>query len=199
MGVLNAFRDVPIGLQDGFCLGVSSSISITYSPPNHNLALEHSDFVNSQIGKEITAGRYSVGYEPAEFERLFGPYRTAPLGVVVTPKKKRLIQDHSFPRQDPLMHSINSEIDPDTIKCDWGTFAQCYLLVARAPAGTQAVVFDVDVAHHRMPVAPKDRCHVCISWNDKVHVDHCCCFGCSSSSGIFGRTLQKRTHRSFGL
>jgi hypothetical protein len=85
------------------------------------------------------------------------------------------------------MHSINSEIDPDAFKCDWGTFAHCYLLVALAPPGSQVAVFDVDTAHRRMPVAPEDRCHVCISWNGKVHADHCCCFGCSSSSGIFGR------------
>lgn len=182
-----SFHDVPLGLRYGFRLGVSSSISVTFSPPNHNSALEHADFVSSQIEKEVAAGRYSVGYDPVEFERLFGPYRTAPLGVVVTPKKKRLIQDHSFPRRDPLMHSINSEIDPNAFKCDWGTFAQCYLLVALAPPGSQAAVFDVDAAHRRMPVAPEDHCHVCVSWNGKVHADHCCCFGCSSSSGIFGR------------
>jgi hypothetical protein len=185
-GVLDRFHDVPLGLRDGFHLGVSSSISVTFSPPNHNLALEHADFVNSQIEKELAAGRYSIGYNPAEFERLFSPYCMAPLGVVVTPKKKCLIQDHSFPRHDPLMHSINSEIDSNAFKCDWGTFAQCYLLVAHAPPGSQAAIFNVDSAHCCMPVAPEDHHHVCIAWNGKAYADHCCCFGCSSSSSIFG-------------
>jgi hypothetical protein len=38
-----------------------------------------------------------------------------------------------------------------------------------------------------MPVAPEDRLHVCVVWKGKVILDFCCCFGCSSSSGIFGR------------
>ncbi|KAG2343961.1 hypothetical protein BDR05DRAFT_999509 [Suillus weaverae] len=48
-GVLNSFHNVPLGLCNGFHLGVSSSILSTFSPPNHNLALEHADFIDSQI------------------------------------------------------------------------------------------------------------------------------------------------------
>ncbi|KAG2345631.1 hypothetical protein BDR05DRAFT_998244 [Suillus weaverae] len=54
--VLDSFHNVPLGLQDGFRLSVSSSILSTFSPPNHNSALEHADFVDSQIEKEVAAG-----------------------------------------------------------------------------------------------------------------------------------------------
>lgn len=165
-------------------------------PPNHKSALENSDFVSKQIASELATGRYSGPFDPAELESRVGPFRTAPLGVVFhsVSGKPRLIQDHSFPRNDPCMSSINSEIDSSSFPCDWGSFSDCFLLVARAPAGAQAAVFDVDAAHRRMPVAPCDRLHVCIHWNGSVYVDHCCCFGCASSSGIFGHCADAITH-----
>jgi len=43
VGVLDVFWDVPLGLCNGFCLGVSSSISSTFSPPNNSSALEHAE------------------------------------------------------------------------------------------------------------------------------------------------------------
>jgi hypothetical protein len=187
-GCITEFADVPIGIRDGFRLGVSSSISSTFSPKNHKSATENPDIIDAYIEKELAAGRYSHGYSPAEFEALFGPYRTGPLGVSFDqPTKPRLVQDHSFPRNNPSISSITSEIDSSAFKCDWGSFVECFTRVLNAPRGTQVAVFDVDAAHRCMPVAPEDRLHVCISWKGRVHLDHCCCFGCTSSSGIFGR------------
>jgi hypothetical protein len=106
---------------------------------------------------------------------------------VVTTTKHRLIQDHSFPRNSPSTRSVNDEIDSSLFTCDWGSFLDCLTGVLDAPQGTEVAVFDVEAAHRRMPTAPEDRLHVCIQWKGKVIMDHCCCFGCSSSSGIFGR------------
>jgi hypothetical protein len=36
---------------------------------------------------------------------------------------------------NPRTTSINSLIDPDDFRCDWGTFSDCFLLVANAPEG----------------------------------------------------------------
>lgn len=188
-GVLNQFRDVVVGIRDGFHLGVSSSISSTFLPPNHKSALDNSDIINAHIDKEHATGRYSDPYDPDLFEQLFGPFRSSPLWVIFNPNsgKSRLIQDHPFPRNNPSLLSVNSEIDSSEFQCDWGTFANCFLLVAKAPPGSQAAVFDVDAAHRRMPIAPEDRFHVTIYWDGKVYIDHAACFGASSSSGIFGR------------
>jgi hypothetical protein len=188
-GAIHEFSDIPIGLRDGFRIGVSSHITDTFSPPNHKSALDNSDFVDSQIQTELASGRYSEGLSIADFLATYGHFRSSPLGVTFHPNsgKPRLIQDHSFPRNNPIISSINFEIDNDMFKCDWGSFIDCLLHVLDAPPGTQVAVFDVDAAHRRMPVAPEDRLHVCVVWRDKVHMDHCCCFGCTSSSGIFGR------------
>jgi len=187
-GALDRFPDVPEGLRSGFRLGTSSFISETFSPDNHKSALDNPSIIDDYVRKEEAAGRYSRAYTPDEFLSIFGPYRSAPLGVVWdTPIKSRLIQDHSFPRNNPCIASINSEIDSSLFTCDWGSFIECFLQVLAAPPGTQVAIFDVEAAHRRMPVAPEDRLHVCIRWKDQLRLDHCCCFGCSSSSGIFGR------------
>lgn len=188
-GVLDLFRDVVVGIRDSFHLGISSSILSTFLPLNHKSALDNSDIITAHIEKEHAAGRYSDPYDLDLFEQLFGPFRSSPLGVVFNPNsgKSHLIQDHSFPCNNPNLLSINSEIDSSDFQCDWGTFANCFLLVAKAPPGTQAAVFDVDAAHRHMPIAPEDRFHVTIFWDGKVRIDHAACFGASSSSGIFGR------------
>jgi hypothetical protein len=188
-GLLDAFADIPLGIRLGFKIGVSSSLSSVYSPPDHESALENSVFITAQINKEIDCGRYSALLPPIAFLTKYGPYRMSPLSVVSNPVsgKQHFIQDHSFPRNNPLLSSINSEIDVSLFRCDWGSFIDCFMAVLNGPPGTQVAVFDVDAAHRRMPTMPEDRLHVCVAWDRKVSVDHCCCFGCASSSGIFGR------------
>ena len=185
-GVLERFSDVPSGIHYGFSLGVSSTITSIFSPPNHKSALDNKDFVTTQINKEVALGCYSEPLEPALFFAKYGPYRTSPLGVV-SGSKLRLIQDHSFPCSGSTLNSINSEIDTSRFQCDWGSFLDCFSAVLDAHPGTQVAVFDVDSAHRRMPIRPRDRLHVCVAWQGLVYMDHCCCFGCASSSGIFGR------------
>jgi hypothetical protein len=186
-GLLDRFADVSLGLHYGFPLGVTSKITSVFSPNNHKSAFEFSDFVSAQINAEVECGRYSSPLPYSEFLATYGPFRTSPLGVVVQPSgKKRLIQDHSFPRDNPYITSINSEIDGSLFQCDWGSFVDCFSAVLSAPPGTQVAIFNVDAAHRRMPSAPCDRLHVCVKWSDLIYMDHCCCFGCTSSSGIFG-------------
>jgi hypothetical protein len=84
---------------------------------------------------------------------------------------------------------VNSEIDASAFQCDWGLFMDCFICMLNALLSTQMAVFDVDAAHCRMPVASKDHLHVCISRKGLIHLDHCCCFGCMSSSGIFSRCV----------
>lgn len=185
-GSYDRFADVPKGITSGFRLGISSSLDNVFMPRNHNSALSNPDIVDDYIATEIAAGRFSQPFLPNDLEQLVGPFRTGPLGVVFN-GKPRVVLDHSYPRNNPCIKSINSEIDNSSFQCDWTTFLDCFLRVSEAPAGTQVAVFDVETAHRRCPSAPQDRLHVCVHWRGRVYIDHCCCFGCSSSCGIFGR------------
>lgn len=189
LSLLNQFADVPLGLQYGFKTGVSSSILTSLIPQNHSSALLAPHVVAQHINNELLLGRYSGPYSASQLLALIGAFRTAPLGVVPKPNsdKHRVIQDLSFPRNDPLVSSVNSEINSDDFPCEWGTFAQCYFSVARAPPGTQVAVFDVDSAYRNIPVHPEDQRHFCVSWNNSIYLDHCVAFGSASSAGLFGR------------
>jgi len=52
---------------------------------------------------------------------------------------------------DPTQTSINTIVDSKKFQYAWGSFSECYLLVAEAPEGTQAAVFDVDAVFRNIP------------------------------------------------
>jgi hypothetical protein len=64
------------------------------------------------------AGRYLQGFLSSELEQQIGPFRTSPVGLVPKPNsnKFRMIQDLSFPQNDPKSSSVNSGINPDNFE-----------------------------------------------------------------------------------
>ena len=131
----------------------------------------------------MALGRISHGYDP---DFLFS--------LIAYPKNKHCIDLESSPRDasqkyiiDPTRTSINTIIDSKKFQCAWGSFSECYLLVADAPEGTQAAIFDVDAAFRNIPVHPSARRFLAIMIKGLVHLDHVLNFGASPSLGIFGR------------
>lgn len=186
--LLGEFHDIPAGLRNGFSLGSNHQLTSTFIPVNHKSALQNKLAVSSHIRKELSLNRYTGPFHPSRLQELIGPFQTSPIGVV--PKSNgafRIIQDMSFPRDSEPVPSVNSFINSDDFPCEWSSFAHCYVLVSRAPPGTQAAVFDVESAYRIIPVHPTDQPLCCIQFNDLIYIDHCLAFGCSSSCGIFGR------------
>lgn len=187
--LLANFSDVVHGLTYGFSRGINTSVARTCISANHPSALANIDFIDSLISSDIANSRYSNFYDPVELELLIGPFLTSPLAVVVKPNtgKKRLVQNHSYPCNNTDIPSVNLFIDASKFKCDWGTFTDCFLIVARAPPGTQASVFDVDSAFRNIPSLWSKQSFFCISWKLKIIIDHVYCFGDCSVPGICGR------------
>ena len=185
--------DVPKGIHFGWRTGVPDSYSLlsSFIPPNHQSALDHLDFLLDYVESEVRKGHYTGPFSPSCLEQIIGPFRTSRLGVIPKSGSSKfcLIQDHSFPPDDsfPL---INSMIDSSLFEGDWGTFSNCWLRVASAPPGAQAAIFDIEAAHRHSPISPEDQYLVCIMFEVnsimRIYLDHCTCFGCSSSSGLFG-------------
>jgi hypothetical protein len=206
-GILGEFSDIPVGLREGFFCGLENySLACTFIPPNHYTSQEDEDFITTKYSEEITLGRISHGYDPHTLFSLIGHFRTAPLAVIIRNGKRRVIVNHSFPHNktcisldnqfinltekitiDPTHTSINTIIDSKKFQCAWGSFSECYLLVADAPEGTQAAVFDVDAAFRNIPTHPSARPFLAIMLKDRIHLDHVLNFGASPSPGIFGR------------
>jgi hypothetical protein len=86
-----------------------------------------------------------------------------------------------------MQHSVNAVIDTTKFQCTWGTFSQCYLIVANSPAGMEAVVFDVNAAFRNVPTHPSVRPFLAVQIAGLVHLDHCLNFGASPCPGMWGR------------
>lgn len=171
-------------------MGINSTLTETYTPPNHTSALAHPGVIQDYIMKERAGRRYTGPFSRSRLESLIGPFRTSPLGTV--PKagslnEHRIVQDFSFPRNNPSRTSINSEIDVDDFPCEWGTFSEVVLLVMDAPPGTEAASLDVDAAFRQCPIHPSQQPFFVIQWMNLFYLDHVCPFGSASSSGVFGR------------
>lgn len=208
-GLYDEFNDIPVGLREGFPCGLENfSLACTFIPLNHYTSEEDEEFVATKYAEEIELGRISKGYNPDFLFSLIGHFRTAPLAVIDQGGgKRRVIVNHSYPKNkqlcidlenfprndskgyiiDPTQTSINTVIDSKKFQCAWGSFSECYLLVADAPEGTEAAVFDVDSAFRNIPTHPSARRFLAISIKGLIHIDHVLNFGASPSPGIFGR------------
>jgi hypothetical protein len=109
--VFNEFHDVPIAICFGFDMGITSPPTFTYTPPNHTSALLYPDHVVSHIQNELALHRYSGPFLRSRLEYLIGFFRTSPLGTVLkspdATSERRIIQDLSFPRDNPYLPSVN--------------------------------------------------------------------------------------------
>ena len=192
----NKFPDVPNSLRYGFDMGVHTPPTCTYTPPNHNSALSFPDHVLSHIHKELSLGRYSGPFSRSRLEFLIGPFRTSPLGTV--PKshgstERRIVQDLSFPRNDPTRSSINDQINIEDFRCDWGTFNDIRMIVMEAPDGTEAATLDVDSAFRCCPIVPSQQGNFIVHWDGLYYIDHDAPFGATSAGGVFGRVADAKS------
>jgi hypothetical protein len=145
-GLLEEYKDLLKGIQYGFCSGLKTLLTHTFIPPNTQSALNNPKPIDDYLAQELAAGWISQKYSIAELNSIIGPFCTNPLGLVEKvpgSNKFCMTNNFSFPYNDPSIPSINSSIDKNDFKGGWDTFAQCYLIVARAPTGTEASVFDV--------------------------------------------------------
>jgi hypothetical protein len=192
----NKFSDVPNSLRFGFDMGVHTPPTHTYTPPNHNSALSYPDHVLSHIHNELSLRRYSGPFSRSRLELLIGPFRTSPLGTVIKSPgstDRRIVQDLSFPRNDPTRSSVNDQIDIDDFRCDWGTFNDVREIVVNAPVGTEAATLDVDSAFRCCPILPAQQRNFVIHWDDSYYVDHNAPFGATSAGGVFGRVADAKS------
>lgn len=189
LGLESVFGDIPLGIRDGFRMRTTDThLSHTRIFRNHQSATSHPDTIAKHLIKELKAGRYCGPFNPSDLEHVMGPFCASPLGLI--PKSGnddfRIIQDFSFPANDPYNPSVNSEINSDDFPCEWGSFSDMYKIVAEAPEGAEGATFDVDSAFRNIPVHPSDRPHIVVVWNDLAYVDGNIPFGAASSGGVWG-------------
>ncbi|KAF7365423.1 putative reverse transcriptase domain protein [Mycena venus] len=118
VGLAEEYADVPKGIRNGFAHGLNPSLkaTTTFIPRNLQSALDHSDIIDAYIAKEQNLNRISPAYDPILLEGIIGPFRCSPVGCVQKDPphgKWRMYNHHSYPRNDPDVPSINSQIDKE--------------------------------------------------------------------------------------
>ena len=185
----NEFSDVPISIQFGFDMGISTLPTHSFTPPNHKSALSFPTHVMSHISTELSSCRYSGPFSKSKLESLIGLFCTSPLGTVPKSElsdERWIIQDLSFPRDDPSRRLVNDHINIDNFRCNWGTFNDVKTIVLDAPPGTKAVTLNVDSAFRCCPIVPSQQPNFVVHWNNLFYIDHNAPFGTTSSGGVFG-------------
>jgi hypothetical protein len=97
-----------------------------------------------------------------------------------------MIQDMSYPRNNPDITSVNHGISSEDFPMAWGSFDKTAALILSLPAGCLAATFDISAAYHLTPIHPDQQQHLCVFWNNRVYVDRAVMFGLTSSAGVFG-------------
>ena len=155
---------------------------------NHSSSQLDPDFITAYIFGEQEAGCYSEAFQPEDLEQLIGPFCTSPLGLVPKPHTDtfRMIQDMSFPQNNPNIPSVNHGIVLDDFPTAWGTFEATSALILSLPPGCLVATFNISAAYHLTPIRPDQQQHLCVLWKGLIYVDRAVMFGLSSSAGVFG-------------
>jgi len=140
--------------------------------------LEHPKEVDDYIAKELSTSHLAV------YENPLVQIQISPLGVISKKDKEnrwRLIMDLSAPHSS----SVNDGIDRDF--CNFH-----YMSVDTAAAhmrnlGRRALLAKIDIkqAYRHIPVAPKDRHLLGLSWKGETYIDQVLPFGLRSAPLIF--------------
>jgi hypothetical protein len=62
------------------------------------------------------------------------------------PLDRRIVQDLSFPKNNPSLASVNDQININDFRCNWGTFNDVRTIVIDAPVNAEAATMDIDMA-----------------------------------------------------
>ena len=183
-------QDIPNSICFGFNIGVTSPPSFTYTPPNHNSANSYPTHIMSHIHNELQHHRYTGPFSCSHLEYLISPFHTSPLSTVSkvsSSSERRVIQDLSYPRNNPILPSVNDGIDSELFTCNWGTFNNVRTPVIEALTNTEAATLDIDSAFRHCPIILSQQFSFIVHWNNLFYIDHNVPFGAASSGGVFGR------------
>jgi hypothetical protein len=123
-------------------MGVHSTITSTFIPPNHASALQNPTAIDEHLTSKMAAGRISRAFTPAELEARIGAFRSLPLGTVPKGDSVQVIQDLLYDQPD--RPAVNADINPDHYPCKWDGAAEMILRVMEVPSGSEGATLNVD-------------------------------------------------------
>lgn len=189
--LLNRFRYLLKGFVEGFHQGIpqhSVQDLKWYCPPNHSSAEKVINKIENNIEKEILAGRMFGPYSKEEVFLNLGFFRTSPLGAVENGDGSfRPINDFSFPRNDPLIPSVNSFVNKMDFETTWDDFKIVAMFFRNLKKKCQIGIFDWEGAYRQIPTHPSQWAYLAVlGFNGYVYIDTRIAFGGVAGCGSFG-------------
>jgi hypothetical protein len=184
------------GIRSGFLVGFRA-IGRIHTPPNAASIHDDPAIFSALIDTEFAAGRWIGPFTASELLRVIGPFHSSPCSLVDkpadphrpgAPRKKRLIQNFSFPHtpRDGIS-SINAGIAIEDFPCTWGTPEAVGRTIWSLPPGSEIAIRDVASAYRNVPLHPSQwPAAVVRIGDDAFAADVCGAFGAKSIGGVWG-------------
>lgn len=191
-GLLEEFKDVVDGFIHGFDQGIPDHTidnMTSYTPPNHSSARLAVEDIRSSIALELKAGRMFGPFTKAQVSAILPFFRTSPMGAVINGDGSlRAINDLSYPRNDPLIPSVNSFVDPKQFVTTWDDFNRVAAFFRSSKDPLLLAIFDWYKAYRQIPTLKSQWKYLMILDPDgKILIDTRISFGGVAGCGSFGR------------
>jgi hypothetical protein len=131
---------------------------------NHSSLQLDPDFIFSYIADEQAVGHYSEAFRPTNLKQLIRHFCPFPLGLVPKPHTDifQMIQDMSYPQNNPDVTSVNHAINADDFSTAWDSFNNTVSIILSLPADCLAATFNISAAYCLTPILPDQQHHLCI-------------------------------------
>lgn len=179
------------GFRSGFCQGIPQHTLGElrwYTPPNQKSARDVVEQINNSLKKELEEGRAMGPYTHEELHARFGFFRSNPMGSTVNGDGFfRLINDLSFPHNDPTIQSVNSFVDKNNYETTWDDFDVTATFFTTNPGPWLLSIFDWAKAYRQVPTHPSQWKFLCImDFDNHLYIDTQVGFGGVAGCGVFG-------------
>ena len=169
------------GISEGFRIGFNyHTLHLKSARRNLEGARSHPEVVQEYLNTEVHMGRV-IGPLDKSFNLAIHISRFGVIPKSHQPNKWRLIVDLSY----PVGFSVNDSIPKNLSSIKYITIDNAIQEILRLGKGILLAKIDIQSAFRLLPVHPKDRHLLGMSWTDGIYIDTCLPFGLRSAPKLF--------------
>jgi hypothetical protein len=145
--------------------------------------------IERTLAREKAEGKVFGPFTHQEVFLKYGFFRSSPMGSVTNNDGSfRMINNLSFPRNDPDTPSVNSYVDKEDYKTTWDDFEYVAAFLREETKTWELAIFDWEKAYRQIPTHPSQwRYLLLFDFYGGLWVDTRVGFGGVAGCGSFGR------------
>lgn len=185
-------EEVLEGMENGFHQGIPDHTLGNrrwYTPKNHDSARLAAEKIFNTLMKEKREGRIFGPFTHKEVFKKIGFFILNPMGSVTNGDGSfRVINDLSFPHDDPDTPSVNSFVDKKEFETSWDDFKVIIKFFKNNKGKLQAAIYDWAKAYRQIAILISQwRFLMIMDLRNQMWVDTRIQFGGVAGCGVFGR------------